>query len=357
MNRDKVKGLIIGGAIGDAWGMPVETWSPEKILEVYPDGVHGYKSPIGHKWFTDDPECEDPEKTYMEPGFTTDDTQLTRATLIGLIEGSGFDMDKIAEAHLDALKETTAGWGKSTIESIRRIGNGVHWSKSGKTNNAQRGTGNGIPMKCSPLAAFRATLYGEKLGDDYYQKIADYAAMTHFTDMAVMSGIIHCEAVLNCLRSTPENFCIESFMLVICNDSWDLDSLIDMEALHETDDRLEHEFIKLFNAFDRDEIKNWDRDKIIFEFGAGSCYVKHSLPFSYAFFCKYWEEGVVVGKELVNAGGDTDTNAKIGLELIGALHGMEIFEREENKWMIEGLSNYDSLVELVDDFCDQFGVA
>ena len=65
LTRDKILGMLVGGAIGDAWGMGVETWTPEKIKEVHPNGVPEFVAPIGHKWF-------DAEK--HPPGTTTDDT-------------------------------------------------------------------------------------------------------------------------------------------------------------------------------------------------------------------------------------------------------------------------------------------
>lgn len=360
MNRDKIRGMFVGGAIGDAWGMPVETWTPEKILETYPEGLNDYKAPIGHKWFTDDPKCEDETKTYMEPGFTTDDTQLTRATAKGLITGRGFDMDEIAKFHVTAMRSSIAGWGKTTVEACRRLANGVHWSESGKTSNVHRGTGNGIPMKCSPLAAFRTTVAGSRLGDKYLQDLVDYSAMTHYTQMSAQAGVIHCEAILNCLYGEPGTFSIKDWMNLICNDIWNEifeKQLVIVDHLNETEGNLEHEFIRLWNSFYTGELNNWNLNEIVEEFGGGSCYVLHSLPFSYAFFCKYWEEDLRVGYELVHAGGDTDTNAKIGLELIGALYGMEVFERPENKWTIEGLKNYKSISAMADQFCDTFGIA
>lgn len=361
MNRDKVRGLIIGGAVGDAWGMPVESWTPKRILETHPNGVNGYKDPIGHKWFTDDPECKDENKTYMKSGFTTDDTQLTKATVKGLIKGNGFDMDSIAEAHVKAMQSSIAGWGKSTVEAIRRLSNNVHWSQSGKTTNAQRGTGNGIPMKCAPLAAFRNTMKGSFLRDEYYHRLIDFSAMTHYTQMSLQACVIHCESVLYCLNNEPENFDINDWMNVVCKSTWNdiiyQKIFCDYIHLNSNDDNLEIQFTKLWNAFKSGELEHWDQDKIVKEFGGGSCYVFHSLPFSYAFFCKSWKKGLGLGYEIIHAGGDTDTNAKIALEMLGALHGMELFERPENKWTIDGLHEYSELIDMADEFCDTFGIA
>jgi len=96
-------------------------------------------------------------------------------------------------------------------------------------------------------------------------------------------------------------------------------------------------------------------EEIIENFGGGSCYVYDSLPFSYAFFLR--NLGSIDGiLEAVNAGGDTDTNAKIVGEMVGARSGIEIFQSPENRWMIEGLREYDQLIELANEFCDCFEI-
>lgn len=218
LTKDKVRGMLVGGAIGDALGMPVEIFSIDKIKEKYPEGVKKYESPSEHKWFTDDPNNEDPNLTYMEPGMTTDDTQLTVATMKALNAARGFCLDEQAIQHSNAYKNNICGWGRSTTEAIRRLSNGVSWKESGKTNNPHRGTGNGIPMKCSPLAAYYTTFTGIQ-DKDFWQKVIDYSAMTHYTKMSAISGVVHVQAVWFCLVSDPENFTVDGFLNTVCNEA------------------------------------------------------------------------------------------------------------------------------------------
>src|SRR4051794_24474709 len=123
--RGKIRGMLVGGAIGDALGAPVETWDLPRIIEAHGGPITGYVPPIGHRWFK-------PDEFF--PGMTTDDTQLTVATLEGLINGHpaatdrgdfGCYMDAIAQAHVGAMKFAVGGWGKSTTEAVRRIAAGV----------------------------------------------------------------------------------------------------------------------------------------------------------------------------------------------------------------------------------------
>lgn len=356
MNRSKIVGMFVGGAIGDAWGMPVETWDTEKIFKVHPSGLNNYKEPIGHKWFTHDPDKE-PDKTYMPAGTTTDDTQLTRAVAKGLINSKGFDMDEIAKWHVVAMRASTDGWGGTTKEAVRRLANGVHWKDSGKTSQKNRGFGNGLPMKCSPVAALLAM--NQQLT---YEGLIDLSAMTHYTQMSAQATIVHCEAVKFCLWSNPETFSISEFMDTICNKSWNevmehvsIANLI--ETLDRSEDNFEAQFLKLWSLHSSGELKCLSQKKIVEMFGGGDGYLFYCMPFIYAFFYKHWNEGIKVGYELVHAGGDTDTNAKIGLELVGALYGHELFQRPENKWTIEGLQDYDEIVKIANQFCDTFGIA
>jgi len=365
LTRDKIKGMLIGGAIGDAWGMGVETWTPEKILEVHPNGLPRFVAPIGHKWF-------DPEK--HPPGTTTDDTQLTIATMRGLLDGKAaadqsrsFDdfMDAIAKAHCEAMQETDAGWGNTTREAIRRLQNGVSWRVSGKTSERHRGTGNGIPMKISPLGAWYATPYGADLCDakqGFNQRCVEYSAMTHYTQMSAQAGIIHAHAVFFCLWSSPERFHRDDFFDLVSDCVWEWGegkteadrndhTFYDVSHLNETEDNLKDQFVKLWQF--RDEMTD---EKIHELFGPGSCYVYESLPFSYAWFLRDWSSMQIL-QRVVEAGGDTDTNAKMVGEMLGALHGMSLFEREENKWAIEDLDDtVYTLVDLADEFCDAFGI-
>ncbi len=369
--RNKVLGMLVGGAIGDALGMPVETWTPERIREVHTNGVTKYVDPIEHKWFTNDPNGS---KTYMPAGTVTDDTQLTIATAKGLIAGHETAledvsfapyMDAIASEHVKAMQQTTAGWGKSTVEAIERIQAGIHWSESGKTDVPQRGTGNGIPMKCSPLAIWQNSRMRWKEDENEKtifnnQPIIDYAAMTHYTKMSAQAGIYHTAGVRLCLIENPEYFKAKYFLNSLWHQTWGLETAsegytFDISHLNNTDDKLEEPIDKLMKWSDDVFGNPMTVDNARAAFGNGSCYVYDSLPFSYFWFTRDPNSLMSVIRT-VNAGGDTDTNAKMVGELIGALHGLEFFQTEENKWAIEGLLCYDEIISLGNHFCDVFGI-
>lgn len=362
--RDKIVGMLVGGAIGDALGMPVETWTTEKILQVHPYGISEYCDPIDHKWFTSDK--NHPSKTYMPAGSITDDTQLTLATLKGMIAGHNdaieqktFDcyMDSIAKCHVEAMQDNTNGWGNSTLESIRRLENGVHWSKSGVTSDPKRGTGNGIPMKCSPLAAFRTLGVNYKLkSSNFYPMMGKFSAMTHYTVMGVESGLAHSRGLVNALLDFGD-FSYIRFIEIICDTlhgSHVYEAYCDIENINETEDKLVDRFDLLERLIRQgllqkpyDEFSNIMKEN----FGNGSCYVYDSLPFSYGFFLRKPNDVQCI-LDVVNAGGDTDTNASIVGSLFGSLNGVEIFSTPDNKWMLDGLLCSEELISIANDFCD-----
>jgi ADP-ribosylglycohydrolase len=363
-NRDKFKGMLIGGAIGDALGAPVETWGIDKIIEVHGKPIDSYVAPIGHKWFK-------PEEFF--PGMTTDDTQLTVATLEGLIAGKplaeselNFDhyLDGIALAHVEESKRTVGGWGKSTQEAVRRLANGVHWSESGKTTEPNRGTGNGVPMKVSPLAAWLASNVGQAREKDkgkqfhFNQRVIDFGAMTHYSELSGHAGVVHAQAVYMCLWEKPGQMSAKAFVDCIAD-------YVPVECLNAPEEEHTHYHVNhltkpehnLFDRlwFNRDELLKMKLEDVLAAYGGGSCYVYDSLPFAYAIWLRNLHSfaGIL---EAVNAGGDNDTNAKFVGELLGANEGLAFFQQEDHKWAIEGLRDYDKLIRLADNFCDTFGI-
>src|SRR5262245_44626261 len=192
--RGQIRGMLVGGAIGDALGAPVETWDLPKILAVHGRPITRYVAPIGHTWFK-------PEE--FLPGTTTDDTQLTVATMQGLITGHpaakaerSFDryMDAIAQAHVEAMRFAIGGWGATTIEAVRRLASGVHWSQSGKTITNNRGTGNGVPMKNSPLAAWSGSPEAVRTGFggghfSFNQRLVEFSTMTHASAISAEASV------------------------------------------------------------------------------------------------------------------------------------------------------------------------
>src|SRR3990172_11810807 len=146
VTREKIRGMFLGIAIGDALGMPVETLTADVIAKRF-GRIMNYLRPEGHKWYNG-----------RDAGTWTDDTQLSLAVAESLIANGKIDMDDLAARHVAALPTAKQfGWGRSTRKSVTRLSQGVHWSESGKSNEPNQGMGNGVAMKVAPIGAWLAS--------------------------------------------------------------------------------------------------------------------------------------------------------------------------------------------------------
>ncbi|MFC9059360.1 ADP-ribosylglycohydrolase family protein [Streptomyces sp. NPDC057074] len=74
--EERVTGALVGAAVGDALGGPVEGYSPEQILERHGGRIHGVVGP----WHGDDWRTARPLAPYHKgDGHVTDDTLMTHA--------------------------------------------------------------------------------------------------------------------------------------------------------------------------------------------------------------------------------------------------------------------------------------
>lgn len=336
--RSKITGMFLGIAIGDALGMPVETFSKSKILEKY-SKVSKYEVPSNHKWFDG-----------HEAGTITDDTQLTVAVAKSIIESNGLDMDSMAKFHVEALSETDAGWGNSTRYSIKNLKNGVHWKNSAlKTENS--GLGNGVAMKVSPISAYYVA---QSIKEKNYNKHIDQ--VTQF--LCQFNNMTHCSHIS--LKSTGAMFAAFSYCLSEF-DSFKIGKMSECcflySCLNQHHENFNYDLLKLkdnlstriFNLFK--DYSNYSENDIVNMYGEGKCYCYDSIPFSLYFFIKN-PNSIDALFNVVNAGGDTDSNGSMVGGLLGALNGMEIFPQH----LIDGLKCKDDIINLSNCFCDKFDV-
>lgn len=178
---DRAMGALIGGAIGDALGMPTQLLSPARIAELY-----------GHVEDFVAPDADHPVSKGMASGTITDDTE--QALLLGRIlvdSGDQFDHRRWVNALLDWERDVKARGsydllGPSTKRAIDAINDGVppeEAGRSGDTNGAaMRIAPVGIMMPLAPLDALVA-------------KVAETCRATHNTSIAIASAAAVAAAV------------------------------------------------------------------------------------------------------------------------------------------------------------------
>lgn len=340
--REQIQGMFWGIAIGDALGMPVEGYSADKIKKEF-GFITNYVSPKNHKYFSN-----------LSPGETTDDTHLSLAVAEGLIHGNGFDLESQIKSHIEVFdRYGEHGFGRTTRTAINNLKNGILPQNSGCN-----GSGNGVAIKIAPLAVFslvRAIHYCDSLWIPFISLLIDFAKMTHTTNIALAAGLTHYNCVYNCFSEEGSKIHLP------CNKNPDFSMFKINNFIKYTRsfcDYANHSIPPTDNLRPRIDSLAQVRDtnQIINDFN-GSYYAYDSIPFTYAFFIKNRQGDEFVPTldnlfEVINAGGDTDSNGSMLGCLLGTLYGPNIFPSE----LIDGLVKKDHITKTANDFCDFLGV-
>jgi|19_taG_2_1085344.scaffolds.fasta_scaffold00349_2 ADP-ribosylglycohydrolase len=317
--EERVRAMFLGVFIGDRLGLPVETWTAERIKDQH-GRITDY-APSKSDW--------------------SDDTQLTLAVAEGLIK-KPLCMDAQAEAHASAYEEGVYGMGKSTKRAIRALSEGTAWDEVSSDGTGGAGLGNGIAMKISPVAAFHALR--AKGSMDVMDFALDLASMTHNTEMGLCSGIAHMYAIYHCLNHNNKTFITEGFLpFVKLSAAYAKSRLSDYDATSNDDNFMEH-----LKILDNHSSYNFERIVANLE---GGCYACHSLPFTYMFFLNN-NSNIEVLYDVVSAGGDTDSNGSMIAAMLGAKHGMDIFPDH----LVDGLNQEkkERVLDVADRFVEKF---
>ena len=294
--EDRIRAMFLGVFIGDRLGLPVETWTAERIKDQH-GRITDY-APSKSDW--------------------SDDTQLTLAVAEGLISKS-LCMDAQAKAHGNAYVEGVYGMGKSTAKAIRALHEGSDWDEVASRGEGGAGLGNGIAMKISPVAALHTLQDKDGMKSmDIMDFALDLASMTHSTEMGLCSGLTHMYAIYHCLNlGIDESFTTEGFLPFLKLSAVYAKAQQDRYDATSNDDN----FIESLEVLDNHP--QYDFDRIVKEM-EGGCYACHSLPFTYMFFLNN-PDNIEVLYDVVNAGGDTDSNGSMIAAMLGARHGMDVF--------------------------------
>lgn len=300
----KFLGCLIGSAIGDALGMPLEFLKPEDIQRRY-GNVTEYLTP-------------DPEHAcgHLHKGQYTDDTQLTLALAESLIEAKGFDPE--------AFKKKLIAWyrqedrrapGQACLEGAHNLSEGVFYKESGKPNAA----GNGTAMRVAPLGLVYS-------GEDLIRHSYVQSLMTHNDPRASIGSILTAFTVNKLLKLTAP-----------------LDPPVFLKEMRGMAVHLE-KFFKLTPP-EYSEKLYWmgtrlgeDFEETLEQIGTGG-YVVDTVSaclWTLLSFPEDFEEALV---RVVNRGDDADTLGAITGALVGTHVGIARIPR---RW-IEGLEGVDRL--------------
>lgn len=303
ISLERLEGLLSGISLGDSLGLPVETFTREEIAEKFGRIVR-FESNQWNQFLVG---------KNVPPGTCSDDAQLTAAVLEAIIAAHGFSLAEIGRHHVRALEASDLGWGESTKRGVLAFAEGLTPGTAEFVQRLGSGLGNGIPMKVSGLAMW-AAIEGRGI-DSLIEPVRALCSLSHPNSVSVSAGLAHCAAIIYCLFHDANTFEESEFVESIVSASMaghdSFPGTFAADILSERLESLQHS-------------RKWSEEEIIEQFGAGRCTVFDSLPYSYAFFLRNWHS-VEALFDVVNAGGDTDSNGALVGGLLGALHGSSVF--------------------------------
>ncbi len=330
---------MLGLAVGDTLGMPVEGWKKEQIKK-HVGRVTSFIDPVliadekgelvkedefGQlKYFTKD----------LTRGQVTDDTILSVALAKSLVEQHGFNLFAIAEKQAAEYTKRLrpdgtvfGGFGRTTVDGFKRFLEGISPLNSGVIG----GPGNAPAMKMAPLGLYLAA---RAVSGDEYQEGLYHAELvgkiTHLDPRSVASGVVQAHAVYTLLHDVSRTDFVDSLVEVCSKYEKPTDSSFTLWKKGSLNDRLQ--WIQGHQEATAEEAHRvLGSDSNVFR----------SYPFALFMFQRYWDsplEGLI---ETVNYGGDCDTTGSIYGALAGAKNGMffppdwlTLLERREE---LEGL--------------------
>lgn len=290
---DRVNGCILGGALGDALGLPYE----------------GFDSPV--------------ETVVLDGQRISDDTQLTLATCEAIIETGGIADPSVIASRFTSWHQNRriSGIGASTYKALSELVSGGHWALVGR--KGEFAAGNGAAMRSAPLAFCL-----NPLDHDDRQVIRDVSRITHHNEEAFTGAL----AVTVAVKAAWDGTWNGQLTLL----SHIVDSIPDSEVR----DRLS-------------EIAQLETDTplidIAHRFGC-SGYVVESVPLAL-----YSAQRILLTgfenliRELIGVGGDADTMASIAGQVAGTLVG----ERALPRHLVARLEECEFIASLANQFAEK----
>jgi len=293
---EKFRGAILGYAIGDALGMPVEGMSREDIKRIYGEVTDFMPSPLGD----------------LKAGEWTDDTEQTILLAKSILETVYFSPEKFAEK----LKNLTSSRiGPTTKIALKNLTFGAPWYRAGVESETC-----GSAMRVMPIGL----IYSFSL--DLVEKYAVLSSIVTHKGSAV-SGAVAVAVAVACIFNKLE------------------DDRVLKEVVSRTKKYDELVADKVSYAY---QISDKDVDFAVDRLG-NSMSVYESVPF--AFYCYFstssFRECAV---KAVNAGGDADTISAIACGMMGCKVGVDGIPKE---W-IEKVRDADLLIDLADKLHDLY---
>ncbi|MCC6446275.1 MAG: ADP-ribosylglycohydrolase family protein [Armatimonadetes bacterium] len=295
-------GAMLGTFIGDALGMPVEGWPPERIAGAYGSledlrGASIWLRLYGAVYGAIHDSGRVSGELPLGCGTYTDDTQMMIGVAESLAACGGFDGTDMARRFV-ANFDPCRGYGPGAMRAIAKLRQGIPWNRAGGQLFGRRGSfGNGSAMRVAPVGLF--------YGDDppaLRQAAELSASITHTHPLGLEGAAVQAYAVALAVRQLSGEAFLEEMRAFLRPDSEPFSrKLAAMEGLLRQRSSAREVVAVLGNGTESQE----------------------SVPAAiYAFLShpESFREAVVYA---VSLGGDTDTIGAMAGAIAGAYHGAD----------------------------------
>lgn len=290
--KDRFIGTLFGQAIGDALGLGSEFMSKEEVLHYYPDGLSTYSQII-----------QDAHRCRWQQGMWTDDTDMMLCIADALIASRGeVNLNQIAKNFKAWFEGNPLGIGRHTYNVLcfaDYVKDPIQAAEIVWTLYRKRSAANGGVMRTSVAGL---------LPENVSEHAENICKLTHPDPRCIGSCVIVCEIIHSLVYEGKE---------------LTLDRILQIADKY--DDRI-RPFIEIANNstdIESLELTGLEQGYTLKTLSAALWSLWH---------CDTFKDGLL---QVVNAGGDADTNAAVACAILGAKFGYESIPEDYIKGLAE----------------------
>lgn len=172
---DRIRGAIVGFALGDALGLGSEFMTKEEMQGYYPNKLRDFRSII-----------RDSHRCQWKPGEATNDSGFFCTLLECILSNGGYDLNVCAKAFIDKIRNT----GKDIVPTFRTLLAFPNWEESPLVNTHKIWAHHGIEEGTNEAnhRGIALALMFDRIGLD--DMVKQLVLMTHDDMRCVASTII-----------------------------------------------------------------------------------------------------------------------------------------------------------------------